>query len=113
MKRGAEADTKEFEVAFEALAGRQGGRGIFAIEDAAEEMARRTKLAHIAEQMRVRIGAMAGTGVGVRSVGVGNSIKESGRGRSALTAARSRLCERIMCVRRVGKRVIRWMSNYS
>jgi Uncharacterised protein family (UPF0236) len=51
MKRGAKADTKELKVAFEALAGRQGGRGIFAIEDAAEEVARRTKLALIAERI--------------------------------------------------------------
>ena len=41
---------EELKVTFEAVAGRQGG-GIFAIEDAAEEMARRTKLAHIAEQI--------------------------------------------------------------
>jgi hypothetical protein len=51
MKRQAKVGTKELKVAFEVVAGRQGGRGIFAIEDAAEEMARRTKLAHIAEQI--------------------------------------------------------------
>jgi hypothetical protein len=51
MKRRAKMDTKEVKVAFEVVAGRQGGRGIFAIEDAAEEIARRTKLAHIAEQI--------------------------------------------------------------
>jgi hypothetical protein len=51
MKRRAKVDTKEVKVAFEVVAGRQGGRGIFAIEDAAEESARRTKLAHIAEQI--------------------------------------------------------------
>jgi hypothetical protein len=51
MKRRTKVDTKEVKVAFEAVAGRQGGRGIFAIEDAAEEIARRTKLAHIAEQI--------------------------------------------------------------
>jgi YgiT-type zinc finger domain-containing protein len=51
MKRQAKVDTKEVKVAFEVVAGRQGGRGIFAIEDAAEEIARRTKLAHIAEQI--------------------------------------------------------------
>jgi hypothetical protein len=51
MKRRAQVDTKEVKVAFEAVAGRQGGRGIFAIEDAAEEIARRAKLAHIAEQI--------------------------------------------------------------
>ena len=41
---------KERKGAFAVVAGRQGGRGIFAIEEAAEEMARRTKLAQIAEQ---------------------------------------------------------------
>jgi hypothetical protein len=51
MKRRAKADTKELKVTFEAVVGRQGGRGIFAIEDAAEEIARRTKLAHIAERI--------------------------------------------------------------
>ena len=51
MKRRAKGETKELKVAFEVLAGRQGGQGIFAIEDAAEEIARRTKLAHIAEQI--------------------------------------------------------------
>ena len=51
MKRRAKVDTKEVKVAFEVVAGRQGGRGIFAIEDAAEDIARRAKLAHIAEQI--------------------------------------------------------------
>ena len=51
MKRRAQVDTKGLKVAFEVLAGGQGGQGIFAIEDAAEAIARRTKLAHIAEQM--------------------------------------------------------------
>ena len=51
MQRRTKVDTKEVKVAFEVVAGRQGGRGIFAIEDAAEEIARRTKLAHIAEQI--------------------------------------------------------------
>lgn len=43
MKQRAQGDTKEVKVAFEVRAGRQGGQGIFAIEDAAEEIARRTK----------------------------------------------------------------------
>jgi hypothetical protein len=51
MKRRAKVDTKDLKVAFEEVAGRQGGRGIFAIEDAAEEIARRTQLAHSAEQI--------------------------------------------------------------
>jgi Uncharacterised protein family (UPF0236) len=51
MKRRAQVDTKGLKVTFEVLAGRQGGQGIFAIEDAAEAIARRTKLAHIAEQI--------------------------------------------------------------
>lgn len=51
MKRRAQVDTKGLKVAFEVIAGRQGGEGIFAIEDAAEAIARRTKLAPIAEQI--------------------------------------------------------------
>jgi hypothetical protein len=51
MKRRVKVDTKEVKVAFEVVAGRQDGRGIFAIEDAAEEIARRAKLTHIAEQI--------------------------------------------------------------
>lgn len=51
MKRRTKIATKELKVAFEVLAGRQGGRGIFAIEDAAEEEARRTKLALIADRI--------------------------------------------------------------
>ena len=51
MKRRVKVDTKALKVAFEAVAGRQGGRGIVALEDAAEEIARRAKLAHSAEQI--------------------------------------------------------------
>jgi len=51
MKRREEADTQRPKVTFEVVAGRRGGRGIFAIEDAAEEIARRTQLAHIAEHI--------------------------------------------------------------
>lgn len=40
-------------VAYEALVGRQGGRGIFGIEDAAEEVARQAKLAAMAERITV------------------------------------------------------------
>ncbi len=40
-----------WKVTFEAVAGRRGGRGIFAIEDEGEEMARRTKLADMAERI--------------------------------------------------------------
>lgn len=38
-------------VTVEAMVGRQGGKGIFGIEDAAEEVARRTKLAEMAERI--------------------------------------------------------------
>jgi hypothetical protein len=38
-------------VTFEAIVGRQGGKGIFGIEEAAEEAARRTKLAAMAERI--------------------------------------------------------------
>jgi hypothetical protein len=51
MKRWTKMDTKDRKVAFEVVAGRQGGQGIFAIADVAEEIARRTKLTHIAEQI--------------------------------------------------------------
>lgn len=51
MKRRTMVDTKDVKVAFEVVAGRQDGRGIFAIEDAADEIARRTKLTHIAERI--------------------------------------------------------------
>ena len=44
--RGVEA-----KVTFEAIVGRQGGKGIFGIEEAAEEVARRTKLAQMAERI--------------------------------------------------------------
>jgi hypothetical protein len=51
MKRREKSDLRGLKVTFEAVAGRQGGRGIFAIEDEAEEVARRTKLAQIAERI--------------------------------------------------------------
>jgi hypothetical protein len=51
MKRREKADTQGLKVTFEVVVGRRGGRGIFAIEDSAEEIARRTKLAHIAERI--------------------------------------------------------------
>src|SRR5215470_5793702 len=51
MKRRAKADSDELKVTFEAITGRQGGKGIFGIEDDAEEIARRAKLAHMAERI--------------------------------------------------------------
>jgi hypothetical protein len=42
MKRRAKVDTKELKVTFAVVAGRQGGRGMFAIDEAAEDLARRT-----------------------------------------------------------------------
>jgi len=42
---------EELKVTFEAIVGRQGGKGIFGIEDEAEEVARRTKLARMAERI--------------------------------------------------------------
>jgi len=50
-KRRAKGDPKDGKVAFEVVAGRQGGRGIFALDDAAEQIARRATLAHRAEQI--------------------------------------------------------------
>jgi ribosomal protein S27AE len=51
MKRREKPDTAGLKVTFEAIAGRQGGKGIFGIEDDAEEEARRTKLARMAERI--------------------------------------------------------------
>jgi hypothetical protein len=51
MGRGKKALPEGVKVTFEAVVGRQGGKGIFGIEDAAEEVARRTKLAEMAEQI--------------------------------------------------------------
>jgi hypothetical protein len=51
MRGREKADRGRLKVTFEALVGRQGGRGIFASEDAAEEVARRTKFAPMAEHI--------------------------------------------------------------
>src|SRR5712691_411795 len=51
MKRREKAALDELKVTFAAITGRQGGKGIFGIEDDAEEIARRTKLAHMAERI--------------------------------------------------------------
>ncbi len=42
---------EELKVTFEAVVGRQGGKGIFGIEEAAEAVARQTKLAQMAERI--------------------------------------------------------------
>jgi hypothetical protein len=51
MGRGKKALPEGVKVTCEAIVGRQGGKGIFGIEDAAEEVARRTKLAEMAERI--------------------------------------------------------------
>ena len=51
MGRREKSGAAELKVTFEAIAGRRGGKGIFGIEEAAEEVARRTKLAQMAEQI--------------------------------------------------------------
>jgi hypothetical protein len=51
MGRGKKALPEGLKVKFEAIVGRQGGKGIFGIEDDAEEEARRTKLARMAERI--------------------------------------------------------------
>lgn len=51
MGRGKKALPEGVKVTFAAIVGRQGGEGIFGIEDAAEEIARRTKLAEMAQQI--------------------------------------------------------------
>lgn len=43
MERGKKGLPEGVKVTFEAIVGRQGGKGIFGIEEAAEEVARRTK----------------------------------------------------------------------
>jgi hypothetical protein len=51
MGRGKKGLPEGMKVTFAALVGRQGGKGIFGIEDVAEEVARRTKLAEMAQQI--------------------------------------------------------------
>jgi hypothetical protein len=51
MGRGKKALPEGVKVTFAAIVGRQGAKGIFGIEDTAEEVARRTKLALMAEQI--------------------------------------------------------------
>jgi hypothetical protein len=51
MGRGKKALPEGLKVKFEAIVGRQGGKGSFGIEDDAEEEARRTKLARMAERI--------------------------------------------------------------
>jgi hypothetical protein len=51
MGQGKRAVPEGLKVTFEAVTGRSGGKGIFGIEDAADEVARRAKLQHMAEQI--------------------------------------------------------------
>jgi hypothetical protein len=51
MKRREKTVVEGGKVAFETLAGRQGGEGLFGIEDEADELARQTKLRRMAERM--------------------------------------------------------------
>ena len=51
MNRTKRGKGTELKVAFAAIVGRQGGKGIFGIEDAAEEGGRQAKLAAMAEQI--------------------------------------------------------------
>ena len=51
MSRRAKPGAEGLRVTFEAIMGRRGGKGIFGIEDEAEEEARRTKLARMAERI--------------------------------------------------------------
>lgn len=51
MRGQAKPDTAGLKVTFEAVVGQSGGCGIFAIEDEAEDVARRTKLGQIAERI--------------------------------------------------------------
>src|ERR1051325_2433726 len=51
MRRGEKAVPAGLKVTFEAIAGRHGGKGIFGLEDEADEVARQAKLRHLAEQI--------------------------------------------------------------
>jgi hypothetical protein len=51
MRRQKTGEETELKVTFEAIVGRQGAKGIFGSEDEAEEVARRTKLARMAERI--------------------------------------------------------------
>jgi len=51
MGRGKRVWPEGLKVTFAALTGRSGGRGIFGIEDAADEVARQVKLQHMAERI--------------------------------------------------------------
>ncbi len=51
MRRKEKTVVEGGKVAFETLAGRQGGEGIFGIEDEADELARQTKLQRMAERI--------------------------------------------------------------
>ena len=51
MRRREKTVVEGGKVAFETLAGRQGGEGIFGIEDEADELARQTKLRRMAERI--------------------------------------------------------------
>ena len=107
MKRRETADTKGLKVTFEAVAGRQGGRGVFPIEDAAEEIARRTKLAHIAEQIARYDRGYAGNRRRCPQCGQWQQYKGERTREVDLTVGRCGSSGRIMCVRDVGRRVVR------
>jgi hypothetical protein len=51
MRRQKTSGGEELKGTVEAIVGRQGGQGIFGSEDEAEEVARRTKLARMAERI--------------------------------------------------------------
>jgi hypothetical protein len=51
MGRREKLEAEELRVTFEALTGRQGGQGIFGIEDEADEVARQAKLRRMAERI--------------------------------------------------------------
>lgn len=51
MRRAKTEKGTEVKVAFESIVGRQGGQGIFGIEDVAEEIAQQAKLAAMAERI--------------------------------------------------------------
>src|SRR5262245_12809210 len=51
MRRRQKVEVAGGKVAFEAIAGRQGGTGIFGLEEKADEVARQAKLRSLAEEI--------------------------------------------------------------
>jgi hypothetical protein len=88
MGRREKPGAEELKVTFEAIIGRQGGKGIFGIEDEADEVARQAKLQRMANGLRYMSGGTKAGDGAVRAVGSGRSIRGRWRGKSKWIAAR-------------------------